>query len=575
MLLLLRYLLMRTKNKYQQYLHEAGRALDSVAMRSEPLEHLQAELNSVELLIPVVGSFSAGKSSMLNSFIGRQVLPVGIRPETELAAELRFDTDERIEAITVNGDVQRFALDGFDHIRERAQDFRFLRVYLNSPSLQRIEPLVLVDMPGFGSAAINHNKAIGNYLARGAHFIAAISVEEGNITRSTESQLQDIVEMQRGISVVLTKANLKAEAEVREIADYVAEQASDITGSETPVHVIGGNAETINRMLDRIDPEQLFSKLFCGPMKDLHYNLLENANIAVTSLSNSTEDNQHAIDELSDAVSKIERKRDFLLEDIRQRFGTTSIDSIVGAVGRALTATVEDMVAALQAGDKARLERVVADTLRSTLLRKMKAQTNEISATVVHEFELELRGLDRIMSNYSSDGAWSSGLSQKLLDDVSKIQDNILRIGKTFDKENKLGNVFKTAATVLAIATNVVAPVVELLIVFLPDILPALFAGSVREKMRNTVMTDMIPAIQEELRQELPAIFEQQLEALVRQVGVKFEEVLRDKQDAIRQQEEAVRVDAVNVAERLASLQGLQRTLTTLAQQTIFEAVRG
>lgn len=497
-------------------------------MHSEARDQTCAEIEQAELLIPVVGSFSAGKSSMLNSFIGRQVLPVGIRPETELAAELRYDADERIEAIALDGRMERFALDGFDHVKERAQQFRFLRVYVASPALQRIEPLVLVDMPGFGSAAVSHNKAIGNYLARGAHFIAAISVEEGNITRSTECQLQDIVEMQRDLSIVLTKANLKPESDVRDIAAYIAEQSSDLTGSEQPVHVVGTDAAAIGRVLAAIDPEQLFAKLFGGQMKALHYGLLENANIALASLRHSEVENQQARAELTDAVAKIERKRDFLLEDIRQRHGATGINGIVDVVGRELTKAADDMVAALQAGDKARLERLVGDIVRTTLLRKLKSHANEISAIVLHEFELELRGLDRIMKDYASEGTWSASLSQKMLEDLGRIQGNVLQIGTNLDKGSKLSTVFKTAATVLAIATNVVAPVVELLIIFLPEILPGLFAGHVREKMQNAVMTDMIPAIKEELRKELPAILEQQLDDLVRQVGAQFEGVLRE-----------------------------------------------
>lgn len=566
---------MKTKKTYQHYLREAERVLENAAMRSEPLHSLDAELETAELLVPVVGSFSAGKSSMLNNFIGRQVLPVGIRPETELAAELRFAAEERIEAFTLEGNMERFALDAFDAIRGRAQDFRFLRVYIDSPALQRIEPLVLVDMPGFGSAAVSHNKAIGNYLASGVHFIATVSVEEGNITRSTESQLQDIVEMQRDISVVLTKANLKPESEAADIAAYVAEQVGDLTGGAQPVHVIGTDAAALDRVLAAIEPEQLFAKLFASRLKALHFNLLENTNIGLASLRRSTEENQQALDELTRAAGKVERKRDALLEDIRQRFGATSISSIVDAVGRELTAAADEMVAALQAGDKARLERVVGDIVRSTLLRRMKTHTSEISAVVVHEFELELRGLDRVMGNYASEEGWASGLSQKMLEDLAKIGGNISQLGGTLDKDSKLGTILKATATVLAVTTNVVAPVVELLIIFLPQILPGLFADNAREKMRAAVMTDLIPAIKEELRKELPAIVDQQLATLINQVGAQFEGVLREKQDAVRQHEDVTRADAAEVAERAGKLEQAQGALTALAEKTIFEVAHG
>ncbi|WP_423752516.1 dynamin family protein [Helicobacter pylori] len=40
-------------------------------------------------MIPVVGNFSAGKSTLLNRFLGSSVLPTGITPETSLACDTR------------------------------------------------------------------------------------------------------------------------------------------------------------------------------------------------------------------------------------------------------------------------------------------------------------------------------------------------------------------------------------------------------------------------------------------------------------------------------------------------------
>ena len=45
--------------------------------------------------IPFVGDFSSGKSSLLNAYIGSDLLPTNILPETAVAYELYYAEDEK------------------------------------------------------------------------------------------------------------------------------------------------------------------------------------------------------------------------------------------------------------------------------------------------------------------------------------------------------------------------------------------------------------------------------------------------------------------------------------------------
>ena len=56
------------------------------------------------LKILFVGEFSAGKSALINGVIGEELLTENQRPETAIASEVIYDTDEYIEA--VKGDVR-------------------------------------------------------------------------------------------------------------------------------------------------------------------------------------------------------------------------------------------------------------------------------------------------------------------------------------------------------------------------------------------------------------------------------------------------------------------------------------
>lgn len=66
---------------------------DSINL-SEWVTTLQKHISNTDLIVPVIGAFDAGKSSLLNLFLGKKYLSEGIA----LATELHYNTSEYIEA---------------------------------------------------------------------------------------------------------------------------------------------------------------------------------------------------------------------------------------------------------------------------------------------------------------------------------------------------------------------------------------------------------------------------------------------------------------------------------------------
>src|ERR1035437_7959400 len=54
----------------------------------------RASVGQDEISVAVLGRFKAGKSSFLNDFIGRNVLPVGVVPVTAVVTEIRYGARE-------------------------------------------------------------------------------------------------------------------------------------------------------------------------------------------------------------------------------------------------------------------------------------------------------------------------------------------------------------------------------------------------------------------------------------------------------------------------------------------------
>src|SRR5919205_3785876 len=59
-----------------------------------------------ELSIAVIGRFKAGKSSFLNSFLQREVLPVGVVPVTTVITEIAYGPTERATVHFQSGEME-------------------------------------------------------------------------------------------------------------------------------------------------------------------------------------------------------------------------------------------------------------------------------------------------------------------------------------------------------------------------------------------------------------------------------------------------------------------------------------
>lgn len=58
------------KNEYLKIIDECVKATDSCEINNEGLKILSKSIEKQELLVPVIGAFSSGKSSLLNSLLG-------------------------------------------------------------------------------------------------------------------------------------------------------------------------------------------------------------------------------------------------------------------------------------------------------------------------------------------------------------------------------------------------------------------------------------------------------------------------------------------------------------------------
>ena len=552
-------------------LEKAGSAFEDIKKSVQSLGELKQDIIGTELIVPVVGAFSAGKSTLINSFLHSELLPVNITPETALATELRHSTSDYIEAIKADGEADRFDIGDIGSIKEKARQYTYLKVFLNSEPLREIAPLVLVDMPGFDSPLDAHQRAVLTYLDRGSHYAVLISVEEGTVTRSIQRQLSEFHEFDKAFSVFLSKANLRSESDVVAIAQNIKEQLSDDFdfGDEVvAVDLEGG--ESLAKMLKAIDPEVLFDRRWKPRLEEHFFDLDGGLNTRISALQKDEAENQKAIDELAAGLRELERKKNEMIRDVRTKYSTHRVDAIVDGVGTDLNNAVDELSdVAVNSGEDS-LQRHWAEIVRASFVRHVKTELDQLTEQIARDLSRSLEGIEPTLASYTSEGY--NNLDDKARQTVHLFRGTLEGLrGISKPLRGSVGrNVYRIATTTLAITTAFVAPVLELVLVFFPDIIGYLRKQQQKTQIRAQLIGTAIPSFKIKFRGELADSFAEQVNALINEQAALMDEQIKAKQDEIAAAEQAKKNDLQSIEQTIAELTSIRDRISSLANRAIF-----
>ncbi len=168
------------------------------------------------MIVPIIGKFSSGKSTLLNRYLGENYLKIDIAPETAIATELCYAEEEHLFIHYLDGSTPtQQDLNSLDSlvIDER---MAFIQIFLNNATLKKHENIILVDMPGFDARNQAHHKAIACYLERGDYFISLMPIDIPFDHSIIERLAEIYFDYGKQVSCLLSKAARKPVAQREE-----------------------------------------------------------------------------------------------------------------------------------------------------------------------------------------------------------------------------------------------------------------------------------------------------------------------------------------------------------------------
>ncbi|EKP0318867.1 dynamin family protein [Aeromonas veronii] len=568
--------MLESQKKFATYLKKMQELLND---QEFSFDHtLLQRVIETELVVPVIGAFSAGKSSLLNSLIGSDILPVGIAPETELATELRYSSEPHLLAIRPDGMQERLPVEALSSINRRSSEFSHLRLYLDSDALKTIAPLVLVDMPGFGSSLENHNKAISYYLPRGVHFIVLTSVEDGNITQSILRKLDELKTYNTEFTFLISKCNLRATNQIEEVQSYIDDQLRVYFGAHYRSIALGnqGGGELVHA-LTTLQPDALFSHLFLDILKEQNFEILAQINLALSMLKKDKAESEQTALSLGQALVQLQEQRKEVESDLKDRYSGKMLDRSLRSLDNALNESLEELVTLSGNKNPHALSNTLSDIIRNSLATTIKSEVQDISTSMVDRIASNLSATSSQMAMLDISGSWSEELSNKVklsLERTTEILSDWSTRLSNRAENNSDGKItlYRSLSTVLAVTTTVVNPLIELVIIFLPEILKMFHgSGSEREKFRQKLTGEVFPNIKAELRGKIPAIIDEQLNAMLKKISDSFEEQISKQKhvvDAIAQEN---MLREAQIGEKTIALENLASEVNATANEHLYK----
>jgi GTP-binding protein EngB required for normal cell division len=475
---------------------------------------LQNESQNFKVYIPLLGTFNAGKSSLLNALLQKEILPQNIVPETTIACELHYGADEKLVAFQKNGEPKEFQIEDISMISPK--EYTHIEIYQNSPILKELNNIVLVDMPGLDSAIAEHNQAIVNYIKQGVYYIVLAEVEFG-LKESVLNFLYELNAYEIDFSILVSKIDHKLPEDVELVQQNVKSVAKNITGKDVTVGKVSTKLNEIedfikilkdldqaNLMVDNLQPKLI--KSIDQVSKDLEIRLKH-------SSVNTIEIDQK-IRDLQTGIVDIEREIDLQSQQIERKFGGETVENILNDVAQILHENMYTLVKAAKSGGD-HLNREINQLIRPTLINSVDYHISEVFS---HSFADINNKMDKLSDSLSLITTTIKEGSEK----VSTVLD-IISNPK-----------FRTVVGGLALVTSVVAPWIELVIFFLPEIIK-LFSNQdqqIQEQIEKQVIPEIVGKLRPEIKQNLMTIKEQFIQEMRKEIESSKSELITSLQQA-------------------------------------------
>ena len=228
----------------------------------------RASQQNANLLIPLVGEFSSGKTTLLNALTDSKKLETATKPTTATIYEIHFGCN-KCEANVVLSDGQVAHFDDLGELKnDQLSDAQIVTVFDTSTKVP--SSTILVDTPGLSSPVIKHRQVLVDFLPSADAILLVVDINQ-QVTRSLTDFIDMIKLSKRPVYIVLTKSDTKSVSEIEAAKQYIADNCKLPVQQVVVVSAAKDNMSELYALLETIQKSknEILAKVDCQRIKDL------------------------------------------------------------------------------------------------------------------------------------------------------------------------------------------------------------------------------------------------------------------------------------------------------------------
>lgn len=279
----------------------------SIAERLRAIEE-RAQNPSAQLILPLIGEFSAGKTSLINALTDSKVLEIASLPTTATLYQIIFGAPEnKAVALSAEGEEVELQLDALKNDELK----KYPTVTLFDTSTKVPKDIIFVDTPGLSSPDPKHREVLTSILPRVDAILLTVDANQA-VTRSLIDFVKSMRLAEKPIYLILNKIDTKSPSELQDLKRGIARDVDLPIDSLVCASAYTNNISELQQLLTKIQAEktQIIAKVDALRTKEL---VGELRSFIAEVLRSST-----SPQELKEAVRAQERELERLQNNIRQ-----------------------------------------------------------------------------------------------------------------------------------------------------------------------------------------------------------------------------------------------------------------
>lgn len=415
------------------------------------LSNIEKEIRYIEsrssrpnanLILPLVGEFSSGKTTLINALTDSKKLETASKPTTATIYEVHFGC-ESCYATVLDEQGNYIKVDDISELKNASLgEAQVVTVFDTSTRVP--STTILVDTPGLSSPDPKHKQTLVNFLPKADGILLVSDINQG-VTRS----LTDFIELMKlsklPIFLVLTMSDTKSEQGIADQRQYMSDnckipikQIAVVSSKENKLEelyaLFDGIQKQKNDIIKQVDTQRV--KIIINKLTS-HIEGLMNASGSEKDLDEAIRKSQYELD-------KITRNIDLLVNSLEE-----DIEEQSRLISRKFEDAVSSKLNTLVAGKSSNFDAEAVSYINSTASLMMNEYKSNIQSILREKARRQKRTENEIpldsLSNIELDKVNISDLNYNL---------DLNTMGHEYDEWIKVGVIAVAAAGTVAVVAS-------------------------------------------------------------------------------------------------------------------------